>query len=59
MKQPLLILEQQIIKASTHMFQDGGVPAYGVVSREPDKSGPGLERQIDCQDLFDSCFSRN
>ncbi|CAL8399390.1 unnamed protein product [Arctogadus glacialis] len=36
---------QGITTAWTHMFQDGGVPAYGVCPRELDKSGPGLERR--------------
>ena len=54
------------------MFQDGGVPAYGVCPREPDKRGPGLERRgagagagdlicalhHDCFYLFDSLLLR-
>ena len=52
------------------MFQDGGVPAYGVCPRERDKRGPGLERRgagagdlicalhHDCSYLFDSLLLR-
>ena len=50
------------------MFQDGGVPAYGVCPRERDKRGPGLERRgagdlicalhHDCLYLFDSLLLR-